>query len=148
MNFTHKTKVGFASAVLALSVGLGTGSSGATDVATSTTLRQEPLQTRRSVPTAGPVGISPAIDLQTAQKVAYTPISSWYKNKHWWKRNAPVVGGAAGGALIGGLAGGGTGAIIGGTVGGGGGYLYKRLKHHDQRHYDRHNTHNDYRHAR
>src|SRR5690349_4077061 len=76
MNFTHKTKVGFASAVLALSVGLGTGSSGATDVATSTTLRQEPLQTRRSVPTAGPVGISPAIDLQTDQKVAYTPISS------------------------------------------------------------------------
>jgi hypothetical protein len=55
--------------------------------------------------------------------------SAWYKNKHWWKKNAPIVGGAAGGGLIGGLAGGGKGAIIGGAAGGGGGYLYKHLRH-------------------
>ena len=62
----------------------------------------------------------------------YQPIS-WYKSKGWWKRNAPIVGGAGGGALIGGLAGGGKGALIGGVAGGGGGYLYKHLKQrHDQ----------------
>jgi len=65
---------------------------------------------------------------------------AWYKNKHWWKRNAPIIGGAGGGAIIGGFAGGGTGAIIGGAAGGGGGYLYKRLKHsphheHQQQNY-------------
>jgi hypothetical protein len=61
---------------------------------------------------------------------------SWYKSKHWWKRNAPIIGGAGGGALIGGLAGGGTGALIGGAVGGGGGYLYKRHReHHHQYHH-------------
>ena len=61
---------------------------------------------------------------------------AWYKNKHWWKRNAPIIGGAGGGALVGGLAGGGTGALIGGAAGGGGGYLYKRLKrnHHYHHH--------------
>jgi hypothetical protein len=65
----------------------------------------------------------------------YQPIS-WYRNKGWWKRNAPIVGGAGGGALIGGLAGGGKGALIGGLAGGGGGYLYKRLKQrHDQHHH-------------
>jgi hypothetical protein len=65
----------------------------------------------------------------------YQPIS-WYKNKGWWRRNAPIIGGAGGGALIGGLAGGGKGALIGGAAGGGGGYLYKRLKQrHDQRHH-------------
>jgi hypothetical protein len=70
----------------------------------------------------------------------YQPVSSWYKNKHWWKRNAPVVGGAAGGALIGGLAGGGTGALVGGAVGGGGGYAYKRLshRHHHNNYYHHH----------
>jgi hypothetical protein len=57
---------------------------------------------------------------------------AWYKSKHWWKRNAPIVGGAGGGALIGGLAGGGKGALIGGAIGGGGGYLYKR--HHEHHH--------------
>jgi hypothetical protein len=70
---------------------------------------------------------------QTGRSEYYQPISGWYKNKHWWKRNAPIVGGAAGGALIGGFVGGGKGALIGGAVGGGGGYLYKRSRHH--RHY-------------
>ena len=71
---------------------------------------------------------------QTVKPEYYQTISSWYKNKHWWKRNAPIVGGAAGGALIGGLAGGGTGALIGGAVGGGGGYAYKRLRHNHYKH--------------
>jgi hypothetical protein len=59
----------------------------------------------------------------------------WYKSKHWWKKNAPIIGGAGGGALIGGLAGGGAGAIIGGAAGAGGGALYK--------HYKGHHRHND-----
>jgi hypothetical protein len=60
---------------------------------------------------------------------------SWITSKHWWKRNAPIVGGAGGGALIGGLAGGGTGALIGGAVGAGGGYAYKRYRHHHYYHH-------------
>ncbi len=69
----------------------------------------------------------------TPDEGVYQPVSSWYKNKHWWKRNAPIVGGAGGGALIGGLAGGGAGALIGGAAGGGGGYLYKRYRNHHNR---------------
>lgn len=64
---------------------------------------------------------------------------AWYKNKHWWKRNAPIIGGAGGGAIIGGLAGGGKGAIIGGAAGGGGGYVYKRLKHGHHHEYPQQN---------
>jgi hypothetical protein len=77
------------------------------------------------------VQLVPAPGLQASGHQYYQP-ASWINNKHWWKRNAPIVGGAAGGALIGGLAGGGKGALIGGAAGGGGGYLYKRLHH---RHY-------------
>jgi len=78
----------------------------------------------------------PAIEVTGASHLqTYVPVSSWYRNKHWWKRNAPIVGGAGGGALIGGLAGGGTGALIGGAAGGAGGYLYKRYHH---RHYYHH----------
>src|SRR5262245_7114054 len=54
----------------------------------------------------------------------------WYKNHRWWKRNVPIIGGAAGGAVIGGLLGGGKGTIVGGAIGGTGGYLYKRHKRH------------------
>ena len=82
----------------------------------------------------------PAEELARARRLEmmthqyYQPIS-WYKNKGWWRRNAPIVGGAGGGAVIGGLAGGGKGALIGGAAGGGGGYLYKHLKQrHDQHH--------------
>ena len=86
------------------------------------------------------LAVEPALatGLQTAKPEYYQPISSWYKSKHWWKRNAPIVGGAAGGALIGGLAGGGTGAVIGGAVGGGGGYAYKRLRHNHYKHHRYH----------
>ena len=74
---------------------------------------------------------TPAPGFQTA-RLEYV---SWITSKHWWKRNAPIVGGAGGGALIGGLAGGGTGALIGGAVGAGGGYAYKRYHHHHYHHH-------------
>ncbi len=88
-------------------------------------------QTRAIVPA---VELTPAPVLQTARP-EYYQLAAWYGSKHWWKRNAPIVGGAAGGALIGGLAGGGKGALIGGAVGGGGGYVYKRVHHRHYRKY-------------
>ena len=78
---------------------------------------------------------APSEGIRSSTPEYYQPVSSWYKNKHWWHRNAPVVGGAAGGALIGGLAGGGTGALIGGAAGGGLGYAYKHYHHHHHYHY-------------
>src|SRR5262245_3518752 len=73
--------------------------------------------------------ITPAVQLGTL--TAYD--QPWYKNHSWWKRNVPIIGGAAGGAAIGGLVGGGKGTIIGGAVGGTGGYLYKRHKRQQYR---------------
>jgi Glycine zipper len=89
----------------------------------------------------------PAIAYGTAKPAEYQPVTAWYKSKHWWKRNAPIVGGAAGGALVGGLVGGGTGALVGGAIGGGGGYLYKRHEEHHRHHYHNHEAHyhNEYR---
>jgi len=53
-----------------------------------------------------------------------------YVKKRPFKHSAMIVGGsAAGGALIGGLAGGGKGAAIGALAGGGGGLVYDRLTH-------------------
>ena len=84
----------------------------------------------------GAVTVMPAVLQSSANVYHYQPVSAWYKSKHWWKRNAPIVGGAGGGALVGGLVGGGTGAIIGGVAGGGAGYAYKRhLKHKRNSHY-------------
>ena len=144
MNFTPRIKVGLTSGVVALALGLAAGRPVAPGVASHDTLRtQKPFGASRIVPTLEVVEIAPGTDRLMAKSADYTPISSWYKNKHWWKRNAPVVGGAAGGALIGGLAGGGKGAIIGGAVGGGGGYLYKRLHHHSH-HDNHHDYHHDY----
>ena len=97
-----------------------------------------PIQTRQA---SDIVAVLPAVDrvpapgLQTAKPDYYQPVAHWYGSKHWWKRNAPIVGGAGGGALIGGLAGGGAGALIGGAVGAGGGALYK---HYHHRHYYSH----------
>ena len=105
---------------------------------------QEILHANEATPIVPAVQLVPGSGLQSVKSENYEPIASWYKNKHWWKRNAPVVGGAGGGALIGGLAGGGTGALIGGAVGGGGGYLYKRLKHRSDRKHDVQNYHHDY----
>jgi hypothetical protein len=127
MNFTPKTNVGaivrgiLTIAVVGLIIGLVSH-----------------FGVQKSFPTSDNVSaVEPALaaGFQTANSAYYQPVSSWYKNKHWWKRNAPIVGGAAGGALIGGLAGGGTGAIIGGAVGGGGGYAYKRLRHNNHHHH-------------
>ena len=134
MNFTPKTDVGaiFRGILTILVVGLIIGwvnHSGVTEF----------LPTSDNALAAQP---APSAGLQTANPEYYQPISSWYKNKHWWKRNAPIGGGAAGGALIGGLAGGGTGAVIGGAVGGGGGYAYKRLRH------NHHHYNNGYRYHR
>jgi hypothetical protein len=53
-----------------------------------------------------------------------------YVEKRPFKHSAAIVGGAAaGGALIGALAGGGKGAAIGALAGGGGGLVYDRLTH-------------------
>jgi hypothetical protein len=79
------------------------------------------------------VELIPSADFRTAGP-EYFQLVHWYNSKHWWKRNAPIVGGAGGGALIGGLAGGGTGALVGGAVGGAGGYAYKHY-HHRHHHY-------------
>ncbi len=81
----------------------------------------------QSLQTSIPAPVVPAVEL--GQTSGYQTIA-WYKNKSWWKRNAPIIGGAGGGALLGGLVGGGKGALIGGAAGGGGGYLYKRYRHH------------------
>jgi hypothetical protein len=100
---------------------------------------QEASATPTLFQTNGNVAIIPAVEripsanIQKAQAQTFLPVV-WYKNKHWWKRNAPIIGGAAGGGLIGGLAGGGKGLIIGGAAGAGGGYLYKHYKGHSHHH--------------
>jgi hypothetical protein len=99
------------------------------------------LTVQKLLQTSNPVRIVPAVEfaaspgLQIASPEHYQTVS-WLKNKNWWKRNAPIIGGAGGGALIGGLAGGGKGALIGGAVGGGGGYLYKHFRNHHQDHHN------------
>jgi hypothetical protein len=86
--------------------------------------------------------IVPAVYNPDASGYSYELVSS-YKTKHWFKRNAPILGGAGGGALIGGLAGGGTGALIGGGIGAGGGALYKHYHHrHYHNNYYKHNYYN------
>lgn len=51
------------------------------------------------------------------------------QNRPWYRgRTAEITaGGAAAGALIGGLARGGKGALVGGIIGGAGGYVYDRM---------------------
>jgi hypothetical protein len=99
------------------------------------TAPQQPYTVEQTLPAAHSVPILAVSGSQDLSGYSYQPVSSWYKNKHWWKRNAPIVGGAGGGALIGGLAGGGTGALIGGAAGAGGGALYKHYHHRHHRHY-------------
>jgi hypothetical protein len=143
MNFTPKTNVGLiVSGILTVAVvGLigwvsYVAPAPAPIVATQDAFTvQESVQT--SVPIVPAVELAPAPGLQTARPEYYQPVYHRYKNKHWWKRNAPIIGGAGGGALIGGLVGGGKGALIGGAVGGGGGYLYKRSRHNYHRHHYR-----------
>jgi hypothetical protein len=139
MNFTPKINRGLvAGGILTLAVvGLIGWIGHVASAPTPVVATQDVFAVQESFQTSGAVLIVPAVELAPApgfQTESYQPISSWYKSKHWWKRNAPIVGGAGGGALIGGLVGGGKGAIIGGAVGGGGGYLYKRSRHHHKDH--------------
>jgi hypothetical protein len=151
MNFTPKMSVRIIGGILAVavvgSIGWDSHVAPAPTVATQNTFAtQKYFPTNNRIPMISAVAIMPAAGLQTALPEGYTyqPITHWYKNKYWWKRNAPIVGGAAGGALIGGLAGGGGGALIGGAVGGGGGYAYKRIRRHEQR---KHSYQHQYQHG-
>ena len=134
MNFTLKSSV--VSTILATTVAIGLAS----PVASAPPQILAPQGAFTAQPPANDAApIVTAVELtgsgsRTVRPDYFQPTSSWYKNKHWWKKNAPIIGGTAGGALIGGLAGGGKGALIGGVAGGGGGYLYKRLKHRHYRH--------------
>jgi len=140
MNFTPKTKLDpLVCWILTIAVAglVGWGSHVASMPCTAkpnTLAAAEPFQVNGHVPIIRAVEVIAEPGFQTPRSGYYQPVSSWYKSKHWWKRNAPIVGGAGGGALVGGLVGGGTGAIIGGAVGGGGGYLYKRSKRHEYHH--------------
>ena len=147
MKFTPQSNTGAViGGVLAIAMGLaGIGRSA---VRSSVDPSQASLDQRAAEEwDTGRVQLTPAVDWAparaagTAQQEDYRPVSSWYKSKHWWKKNAPIIGGAAGGAVVGGLVGGGHGALIGGALGAGGGYAYKRLKHHHSEPAYRHSTH-------
>jgi uncharacterized protein YcfJ len=121
MKFTPKLCLGVLGVLLAIGVAVG----------------------MRIYPSHITVAATPAVQASTAIMPAvqfgtpsayYQPVTHWYKNHRWWKRNVPIIGGAAGGAAIGGLIGGGKGALVGGAFGGTGGYLYKRHKRHQYRH--------------
>jgi hypothetical protein len=152
MNFTSKVKLGF----VACGILITAAATALIGWASHLILAPAPIVTMRdtfakqdSIRTSDHlqinrrgVALTQSPDLR-ANRAEYYQTIAWYNSKHWWKKNAPVVGGAAGGALIGGLAGGGTGAIIGGAAGGGGGYLYKHFKDHDH-HQERHQHHDHY----
>ena len=126
MNFTPKTEVRrFVGGILTAAV------MGITPLASHAAPAPTSYAVEEAVQAYSPaVGAVPAPGFQTAQSDFYQPVVSWNGTKHWVKRNAPVVGGAAGGALVGGLVGGGAGALVGGALGGGGGYAYQRHQRH------------------
>jgi hypothetical protein len=65
----------------------------------------------------------------------YSSQQEYYRHKEHMKAAKHIGIGAAGGAVAGGLIGGGTGALVGGGLGAGGGYLYHRhWKHHHYPH--------------
>src|SRR5262245_22681145 len=119
MKFTPKVFIGILGVLLALGVAIGMS------------IHPSRVPSSTAVVVQDNAAVIPAVQIGSASDY-YQPVSSFYKNKSWWKRNAPIIGGAGGGALVGGLIGGGKGALIGGAVGGGGGYLYKRHKRHEQ----------------
>jgi hypothetical protein len=133
MNFTPRRKVGpFVSGILTIAVvgliGWGNPITPAPVMATQNAFAaQGSSSTNELIPVLPAVETTPA--LQTDTSASYQTVA-YYKHRHnWWRRNAPILGGAGGGALIGGLAGGGTGALIGGGLGAGGGALYKHYHH-------------------
>jgi uncharacterized protein YcfJ len=65
----------------------------------------------------------------------YDSRAHYYRHRRHVKTAKRVGIGAAGGAVIGALAGGGKGAGIGTVVGAGAGYLYDRHKRHHHRYY-------------
>ena len=101
MNFTPKIYLAVLGAILAPGVAIGWQTSHTSQPSRSPVVAQDAF-----------VAVIPAVQLGTATGI-YQPVKSWYKRKSWWKKNAPVIGGAGGGALVGGLVGGGTGAVIG-----------------------------------
>jgi len=127
MNFTSKAKLGLVASGILTIVAATTliGWARHLNLAPAPTLtmrdaftRQDSIRTRnhQQIDHKG-VALTQSPDLRTDRSECYQTIA-WYNSKHWWKKHAPIVGGAAGGKLIGGLAGGGTGAIIGGAAGG------------------------------
>jgi uncharacterized protein YcfJ len=134
MKFTSRGKN---TPIVSLGMALALTGMGANVFASEGTLVPQTLMEQNSSTAGKHLKVVPAVmqtrvtDSATSQPQHYQQ-ARWFKDKHWWKRNAPIIGGAAGGALIGGLAGGGGGALIGGAAGGGGGYLYKRMRrnHH------------------
>ena len=141
MKFAPKTTARLAGAVLAVA-GLG-GMAWPNDAAPAPAAIARTNNALAVEDSYGRLAIIPAIERIPAagpQGAADINYIHWYNNKYWWKKHAPVIGGAAGGGLIGGLAGGGKGALIGGAAGAGGGYLYKHMrdKHHNGEAYRSH----------
>ena len=137
MKFTSKINPRPAACAVLAVAGLGwmAWAGNVTPVSAPIAAMRDSLAVQDSFHSYDSVAIIPAVDVTP---VASTPGTNyipahWYNNKGWWKRHAPIIGGAAGGGLIGGLAGGGKGALIGGAAGAGGGALYKHLK--DQHHH-------------
>jgi hypothetical protein len=135
MNFTPKIKGGpIACGILTMAA---VGWSGPINVAREPVpmvATQNMFAVSEFFQTNGVVPITPAVEgflPASAQSATpdYIHQTHWYNNRSWWKRNAPIIGGAAGGGLIGGLAGGGKGLLIGGAAGAGGGALYKHFRH-------------------
>ena len=142
MKFTSKINVGAVASMVLAVAALGSIAWLSRVAPAPPVGRQDTLALQESFEKYGRAPIIPAVDLIPAASLqqgaapdtSYIPVSAWYKDKGWWKRHAPIIGGAAGGGVIGGLAGGGKGALIGGAAGAGGGYLYKHLRDHNHHH--------------
>lgn len=141
MKFAPKTTARLAGTVLAVA-GLG-GMAWPNDAASAPAAIARTKNALAAQDSYDRLAITPAVERIPAagpQEAAHINYIHWYNNKYWWKKHAPIIGGAAGGGLIGGLAGGGKGALIGGAAGAGGGYLYKHVrdKHHNGEAYRSH----------
>jgi hypothetical protein len=127
MNFTPKLTSALGRTLIIATLGSVGWTSNA---APAPTAAKQNTSVAQSLQASGPAPVILAVNSAARNSNYYQPVSAWYKSKHWWKRNAPIVGGAGGGALVGGLIGGGPGVVIGGAAGGGAGYLYKRSRRH------------------